>query len=107
MKGQPLDPTPVVRHIINAAKRAKINKDVKFHTLRHCFATHALENGVPLRTVQKEMGHSSIKTTLRYYHYISEHWQAYVSPFEELLDQIRKESKNKLPPKADNKGGSK
>jgi integrase/recombinase XerD len=85
-KKQPLDPSSVIRRIIEAAKIAKIKKVVKLHTLRHCYATHALESGISLRTIQKEMGHSSIKTTLEYFKYIPEHWQAYQSPFDSLIE---------------------
>ncbi|MBF0197926.1 MAG: tyrosine-type recombinase/integrase [Planctomycetes bacterium] len=87
--GQPFDETYAVRRVKAAAKRAKIRKAVKVHTLRHCFATHALEDGVPIRTIQKEMGHSTMKTTLKYFQYIPEHWQTYTSPFETLLQYYK------------------
>lgn len=93
-KDQPLDSTNVVRKVIAAAKKARINKEVKLHTLRHCYATHALEAGVPLRTIQKEMGHSSLKTTLGYFQYIREHWQEYKSPFDLLITEYSEKIKN-------------
>lgn len=51
-----------------SASKAGINKRVSFHTLRHCFATHLLEQGVNIRMIQEFMGHNSIKTTSLYIH---------------------------------------
>lgn len=52
----------------NLAAKAGISKKISFHTLRHCFATHLIEQGVNIRMIQDFMGHNSIKTTSGYIH---------------------------------------
>jgi integrase/recombinase XerD len=54
-----------LRHALNAAgKKAGICKEVKMHVLRHCFATHSIEHGMNIKTLQYLMGHSSVQTTM-------------------------------------------
>lgn len=67
-KGQPLSARSLDRLIKASAAKAGIKKNVSFHTLRHCFATHLLEQGVNLRVIQCLMGHASLKTTTVYLH---------------------------------------
>ncbi len=58
-----------LRHALNGAvKRAGIKKEVNLHILRHCFASHALEEGINVKTLQYLMGHSTVMTTMVYLH---------------------------------------
>ncbi len=72
------------RHLKKAALKAGITKKVSAHTLRHSFATHLIENGYDIRTVQELLGHSSLKTTMIYTHVAAKNKMGVKSPLDQL-----------------------
>lgn len=75
----------MVQRIYHAAKaRAGIRKEGGIHALRHAFATHLLEAGVDIHTIQRLMGHGHISSTLRYFHLARKHLAGTPSPLELL-----------------------
>jgi len=71
-----------------ARLQARIQKPVSFHTLRHSFATHLIESGTSVRTIQALLGHRSLQTTQRYLHLAQNYLHQTTSP----LDRLRKET---------------
>ena len=67
-----------------AVTKAKINKPVTLHWLRHSYVTHLLENGTDLRYSQELLGHSSSRTTEIYTHVSTKSLQQIRSPFDDL-----------------------
>jgi len=65
---EPMNRASVQGALTRAAKKAGIQKKFSVHTLRHCYATHLLEQGVNIRVIQRYMGHSCLETTMKYLH---------------------------------------
>jgi integrase/recombinase XerD len=86
----PINEKNVWRAVAEAAKQAGIKKHVSPHTLRHSFATHMLEAGADLRTIQLLLGHSSLETSTVYLHLSRRHLQTTPSPLE-AIEVVRPE----------------
>jgi site-specific recombinase XerD len=83
-RGKPLADSTLNCIVKKNALKAGIKKQVSFHTLRHCFATHLLEKGVNLRLIQQFMGHTSLKTTSGYLHLVNINPSSVISPLDSM-----------------------
>jgi integrase/recombinase XerD len=81
---RPMHPTILQRAFKRAKEEARIEKPVSFHTLRHSFATHLLESGVNVRTIQVLLGHCALGTTQRYTHVGGDYLRQTPSPLDSL-----------------------
>jgi integrase/recombinase XerD len=81
---QPINDKVVWQACQAAARRAGIQKAIHPHTLRHCFATHLLEAGADLRTIQLLLGHADLADTSIYLHLSQRHLRATASPLDSL-----------------------
>ena len=72
-----------------AIEKGNLPRSISAHTLRHCYATHHLEKGTDLFTLQKQMGHKHLKTTARYVHLCTKHFQQIKHPVNELCLRLK------------------
>ncbi len=79
-----IDESTINKFIRKASVRAGIEKHVTCHTLRHSFATHLLESGADIRTVQEQLGHRDVKTTEIYTHVLKRGARGVRSPLSDL-----------------------
>ncbi|MCB1071404.1 MAG: integron integrase [Verrucomicrobia bacterium] len=84
-----LYPNILQRAIRKAAAEAGIDKHVKSHTLRHSFATHMIQAGIDIRTVQDMLGHEDLNTTMIYTHVVKNGPYGVASPIDRIADRLR------------------
>ena len=81
-----MDESLLQKAVKKTVLEAGINKNASCHTFRHSFATHLLESGYDIRTVQELLGHSDVRTTMIYTHALNRGAKEVVSPLDGILD---------------------
>ena len=86
--GQPMGERSIQYVIHEALQKTSIEKNVSMHTLRHSFATHLLEDGIDIYSIQRLLGHSDIRTTITYLHIAQVKPRLAHSPFDSLYKRM-------------------
>jgi len=79
-----IDQSVVNKAIKRSVKQCSITKKVSAHTFRHSFATHLLQTGTDIRTIQSLLGHADLQTTMIYTHVLKQGAQGVTSPLDDL-----------------------
>lgn len=88
---RPVNRQTIAKACVRAAQTAALKKHVTPHTLRHSFATHLLESGVDIRTIQRWLGHTQLRTTTLYTHISLGQLQSINSPLDSLADELARQ----------------
>jgi len=95
--GRHLTSRSVQRVVQRAREQAGIRKEFSAHTLRHSFATHLLEAGTGLRSIQELLGHSSVRTTQIYTHVSNSDFSRIRNPLDEMMERVEGEGQGDDP----------
>ncbi len=94
-KGEALSTGTVQAVMRKAVEKSGLEKKASVHTLRHCFATHLLENGTDIRYIQQLLGHTNIKTTMIYTHILPKAARKVISPLDSMQGMLGGEEPEK------------